>query len=186
MKNLIIIVLSFILMGCTIPYGIVATTHETGEENPLNGLVGKQISEVDAIMRDSFSMGLAIGTEAEIYIQANVIPDGTKGEYMNDVVKGLFKGEVWTDDDIKFKKSGNYCLNYYSGIVYTKFPTSYIPLVGGWIDLDTTDSSFSAVVYECSSKVVSHIYSGTKMDETDVHRMTFADPPEGVVMIPKE
>ena len=186
MKNLIIIVLSFILMGCTIPFGIVATTQTAGEENPLNGLVGKQISEVDTIMRDSFSMGLAIGSEAETYIVANTIPDGVKGEYMNDVVKGLFKGEVWTDDDIKFDKSGKYCLNYYTGIVYTKFPTSYIPGIGGWIDLDTTDSSFSAVVYECSSKVVSHIYSGTKMDDTDVHRMTFADPPEGVVVIPKE
>ena len=185
MKNLIIIVLSFILMGCTIPYGIVATTHETGEENPLNGLVGKQISEVDTIMKDSYSMGIALGVELNQFVFADQIT-ATEGEYMNGAIKTLFKGEFWKPDDVKFDKSKKYTMNWYTGFVYTKFPTSYIPGIGGWIDLDTTDSSFSAVVYECSSKVVSHIFSGTKMDDTDVHRMTFADPPEGVVVIPKE
>ena len=185
MKNLIIIVSSFILMGCTIPYGIVATTYETGEENPLNGLVGKKISEVDTIMRDSFSMGLAIGSKEESYIVANAGGKGAQGEYMNDVVGKLYKGESWKPEDIKFDKSETYCMNYYTGIIFVKFPTSYIPVVGGWIDLDKTHSSFSTILYECSSKVVSHIFSGTKFDDTDFHVMTFADPPAGVV-IPKE
>ena len=101
MKNLIIIVLSFFLMGCTIPFGIIATTHEAGEENPLNGLVGKQISEVDAIMKDSYSMGIAIGVELEQFVFADQIAD-TEGAYMNGAIDTLFKGEFWKPDDVKF------------------------------------------------------------------------------------
>ena len=182
MKNLIIIVLSFILMGCTIPFGIVATTQTAGEENPLNGLVGKQISKVDTIMKDSFSMGIALGVELNQFVFSDQIT-ATEGEYMNASIKTLFKGEFWKPDDVKFDKSKKYTMNWYTGFVYTKFPTSYIPGIGSWIDLDTTDDAQCLVFYESSSKVVSHIICGTKMDDTDVHLMTFADPPEGVVIL---
>ena len=101
MKNLIIIVLSFILMGCTIPFGIVATTQTAVEENPLNGLVGKQISEVDTIMKDSFSMGIALGVELNQFVFSDQIT-ATEGGYMNASIKTLFKGEFWKPDDVKF------------------------------------------------------------------------------------
>ena len=104
MKNLIIIVLSFILMGCTIPFGIVATTQTAGEENPLNGLVGKQISKVDTIMKDSFSMGIALGVELNQFVFSDQIT-ATDGVYMNASIKTLFKGEFWKPDDVKFDKS---------------------------------------------------------------------------------
>ena len=53
-------------MGCSIKYGIVATTNEEGEENILKDSVGKSITEVDTIMRDSFSQGLAVGNRIKI------------------------------------------------------------------------------------------------------------------------
>ena len=180
MKNLIIIVLSFFLMGCTIPFGIVATTQTADEENPLKGLVGKQISEVDAIMKESYSVGIAIGVELNQFVFADQTT-ATEGEYMNSVIKPMFKGEFWKPDDVKFDKSKKYDMTFYTGFVFTKFPTSYIPGVGSWIDLDTTDDAQCIVLH--SSKVVSHIICGIKMDDTDVHLMTFADPPEGVVIL---
>ena len=68
-KYLLLVIIPLILVGCSIKYGIVATTYEEGEENILKDSVGKSITEVDTIMRDSFSQGLAVGVEIDIYIQ---------------------------------------------------------------------------------------------------------------------
>ena len=180
-KYLLLVIIPLILVGCSIKYGIVATTYEEGEENILKDSVGKSITEVDTIMRDSFSQGLAVGVEIDIYIQ-----DGFKdieGSYMNKSMDTFFDGGMWKPEEVKFNSSKKYNSRIYVGTNYTKFPTSYIGL--GFLDLDTTDVTQCWVLWETSTKIVSHIFCGIKKDDTKSHLMTFADPPEGVMIIKK-
>ena len=75
---------------------------------------------------------------------------------MNKSMDTFFDGGIQKPEEVKFNSSKKYSSRIYVGTNCTKFPTSYIGL--SFLDLDNTDGTQCQVLWESSTKIVSHIF----------------------------